>query len=501
MNEVFYALAAILVSAISVPFIIYFGDKKPNHREAVSVIAGVLKFSFVCALIPYVLEKKSITFEILPIAPGLSLKLLIDPLGLLFALGASFLWILTTFYSIGYMRGTHAIRQTRYFVAFALSLTATMGVAFAGNLLTLFLFYELMSIITYPLVAHKEDEESLEGARKYVIYLLGTAKLFLIPAMAIVYFVAGTLDYAPKGIFTQEMLKEHSLVLQIALILFLYGYNKCALMPLHSWLPSAMVAPTPVSALLHAVAVVKTGAFSIVRVLLNIYGKQGIINLNMQEVILVITALTILIASSIALTRQNFKARLAFSTVSQLSYIVFGVALFHPLSVIGGILHITAHAFSKITLFFSAGSVYVSTHYTEIPQLNGLAKKLPLTFTAFFLASLSMIGVPGFIGFWSKFNIVSACIENAFLLGASVFIISAFLNAAYFLPITFRALLKEPSPHPNTFNSSHHSFENIKENYFCALPLFITALFTLFLAFKIDFLYTLLKIIEVLYVE
>lgn len=501
MSEAFYPLAAILISALAVPLIIYFGDKKPNHREAVSIIAGVLKFSFVCALIPYVIEKKSFAIEILPITPTLSLKLLIDPLGLLFALGASFLWILTTFYSIGYMRGTHAIRQTRYFVAFALSLTATMGVAFAGNLLTLFLFYELMSIITYPLVAHKEDQESLEGGRKYVIYLLGTAKLFLIPAMAIVYYIAGTLDYAPKGIFTQEMLNEHRLALQIALILFLYGYNKCALMPLHSWLPSAMVAPTPVSALLHAVAVVKTGAFSIVRVLLNIYGKSGILTLQMQEIILFISGLTILGASAIALTRQNFKARLAFSTVSQLSYIVFGIALFHPLSVIGGILHITAHAFSKITLFFSAGSVYVSTHYTEIPQLNGLAKKLPLTFTAFFLASLSMIGVPGFIGFWSKFNLVSACIENAFLIGALVFIISSFLNAAYFLPITFRALLIEPD-HPSPKNTpSYLSSEDFKENYLCAIPLFITALFTLFLAIKIDFLYTLLKIIEVLYVE
>lgn len=493
MNEAFYPIGAILVSALAVPLIIYFGDKKPNLRETVSVIAGILKFSFVCALIPHVLEKHSFTIELLKISSGLSIKLLVDPLGLLFAMGASFLWIITTFYSIGYMRGTHAIRQTRYFVAFALSLTSTMGVAFAGNLLTLFLFYELMSIITYPLVAHKEDEESLEGARKYVIYLLGTAKLFLIPAMAIVYYVAGTLDYSPKGIFTETQLTQHKVALQIALLLFLYGYNKCALMPLHSWLPSAMVAPTPVSALLHAVAVVKTGAFSIARVLLNIFGKEGILSLNMQEIILFISGVTILTASAIALTRQNFKARLAFSTVSQLSYIVFGVALFHPLSVIGGILHITAHAFSKITLFFSAGSVYVSTHYTEIPQLNGLAKKLPITFTAFFLASLSMVGIPGFIGFWSKYNLVSACIQKEFLMGALVFILSSFLNAAYFLPITFRALLKEPSL------STHH--EDFKENYFCAIPLLITAIFTLLLSFKIDFLYKFLHLIEVLYVN
>lgn len=494
--EIFLPLAAILVSAIGTVFIVLIGEKHPNLREGVSVIAGVLKFLFVASLIPIVLEKKAYTFELLPIYQGISIKFLVDPLGLLFALGASFLWILTTFYSIGYMRGTHAIRQTRYFACFALSLTATMGVAFAGNLFTLFIFYELMTIVTYPLVAHKEDEESLEGARKYVIYLLGTAKLFLIPSMAIIYYVAGTLDYLPKGVFNQELLNEHRLALQIALILGLYGYNKCAIMPLHSWLPSAMVAPTPVSALLHAVAVVKTGAFANVRLLLNIYGKEGIFTLGMQDFILFITALTILVGSGIALTRQNFKARLAFSTVSQLSYIVFGVALFHPLSVIGGVLHITAHAFSKITLFFSAGSVYVSTHFTEIPQLNGIGRKLPLTFTAFFLASLSMVGIPGFIGFWSKFNLVLGCLEKGFLLGAMVFVISAFLNAAYFLPIVFRAMLKDPVK-----ELYHHvSYEEVKENYFCAIPLFITAILTLFLAYKIEFIYKLLKLVEELYV-
>ncbi|MGC8965323.1 MAG: proton-conducting transporter membrane subunit [Caldimicrobium sp.] len=497
-SEICFPIAAILVSALAVPFIIYFGERRPNYREAVSLMAGVLKFLFVLALFPIVLEKKSYSIEILKIYEGLSIKLLVDPLGLLFALGASFLWILTTLYSVGYMRGTHAIRQTRYFVAFALSLTATMGVAFSGNLLTLFLFYEFMSLITYPLVAHKEDEESLEGARKYVIYLLGTTKLFLIPAMAITYYVAGTLDYAPRGIFTQEMLTNHRLALQIALVLFLYGYNKCSIMPLHSWLPSAMVAPTPVSALLHAVAVVKTGAFSNVRVLLNIFGKEGIVALGLQDFILFITAFTILTGSAIALTRQNFKARLAFSTVSQLSYIVFGIALFHPLSVIGGILHITAHAFSKITLFFSAGSVYVSTHYTEIPQLDGLAKKMPLTFTAFFLASLSMVGIPGFIGFWSKFYLISGSLKAGFFIGALVFLASSFLNAAYFFPIVFRA----PRNEPYKPKDLHHytPYEKIVENYFCAIPLFITALLTLILSANIEILFKLLKLIEVLYV-
>jgi len=488
--EIVAPIAAILVSLLACPFIIFFGDKRPNLREAVSVIAGILKFVFVISLYPVVLNKGFYYITILPVTENLAIKLLVDPLGLLFALGASFLWILTTFYSIGYMRGTQAKMQTRYYVCFALSLSATMGVAFAGNLLTLFIFYELMSIATYPLVAHKEDDESLEGGRKYMIYLLGAAKLFLIPAMAITFYVAGTLDYSPRGVFNFDQLSSNQFLLSLALIMYLYGYTKCAIMPLHSWLPSAMVAPTPVSALLHAVAVVKTGAFSIVRVLLNIYGKSGIETLGIQDIVLFLTGFTIITGSLIALTRDNFKARLAFSTVSQLSYIVFGVVLMHPLSVLGGILHITAHAFSKITLFFGAGSVYVSTHYTEISQLNGLAKKLPITFFAFFIATLSMIGVPGFIGFWSKYYIIIGCIQSSFVVGALVFLVSSFLNIIYLLSIPIRALRRAEFT------------EEFKENLFCAVPTLITSIFTITLAlFLIEYINPLLKLIEGLYVQ
>lgn len=486
----FSPIGAILVSLLACPFIILFGNKRPNLREAVSVVAGIIKFLFVISLYPVVLEMGYYYIEILSIASGISIKLLVDPMGLIFALGASFLWILTTFYSIGYMRGTHSQMQTRYFVCFALSLSATIGVAFAGNLLTLLIFYELMTIATYPLVVHKEDEGSLESGRKYMFYLLGAAKLCLIPAMAITYYVAGTMDYQPKGIFSLDQLNTYSSVLKVALIMYLYGYAKCAIMPLHSWLPSAMVAPTPVSALLHAVAVVKTGAFSIARILLNIYGKTGILALGIQDVILFLAGFTIIMGSLIALTRDDFKARLAFSTVSQLSYIVFGVALMHPLSVLGGILHITAHAFSKITLFFCAGSVYVSTHYTKISQLDGLAKKLPITFFSFFLATLSMVGVPGFIGFWSKFNIIIGCIQNNFILGALVFLTSSLLNVAYLLPIPLRALKQVEVK------------EDFYENYFCAIPLLITSLFTIFIAlFLIEYLIPLLNLIEELYVK
>ncbi len=309
LNDLGYILpiCSILVSLLATPFIIFFGDKHSNLREAVSVIAGLLKFLFVLALVPIVLDRGNYTFTIIEFLPGLSFKLMVDPIGLLFALGASFLWILTTFYSIGYMRETNQLFQTRYYVCFALSLCATMGVAFSGNLLTLFLFYELMTIVTYPLVAHKEDQESLVNGRKYVIYLLGSAKLLLIPAMAIVFYISETLDYQPKGIFTLEHLEKYPLLLKLILFLFLYGYTKCAIMPFHSWLPAAMVAPTPVSALLHAVAVVKTGAFSNVRVLLNIYGFTALSKLGVQEIILFITGATIILGSLIALTRDNFK--------------------------------------------------------------------------------------------------------------------------------------------------------------------------------------------------
>ncbi|MEN2994916.1 MAG: monovalent cation/H+ antiporter subunit D family protein, partial [Thermodesulfovibrio sp.] len=465
---------SILVSAFGAILIVLIGDKNPNLREAVSVIAGVLKFSFVSMLIPPFLRGKEIYLKIAKVLPGIELSFKVDGLGLIFAFGASFLWILTTFYSIGYMRGLKEHAQTRYFACFALSLSSAMGIAFSANLFTMFIFYEALTVVTYPLVSHHEDREGLQGGRQYIVYLLGTAKIFLFSAIVLTYILTGTLDFRKGGIFSSEVVENNKLILQIMLILYIYGFNKSAIMPLHSWLPAAMVAPTPVSALLHAVAVVKAGVFTVSRVLLNVYGADTIKAIGMQDLVLFLTSFTIITASLIAITRDDFKQRLAFSTVANLSYIVLGVAMLSPLGVLGGIIHITMHAFGKITMFFVAGSVYVSTGIKKISQLSGIGRKMPWTMSAFTVATLSMIGVPLTGGFISKWYLVFGTlqIENITLL--SVFLLSTLLNAIYFIPIVYKAFFEKVNE-----SNSYFLDRDIKENPFMVIPIIITAIGTI----------------------
>ncbi|MBI4475652.1 MAG: monovalent cation/H+ antiporter subunit D family protein, partial [Acidobacteria bacterium] len=384
-------LLAILASAAGALLIARTGERRANLREFWSVAAGVLQLAFVVSMIPAILAGATLQLVLFRILPGIELALRVDAFGLLFALGAAVLWIATSFYSIGYMRSLDEHAQTRYFACFALALSATMGVAFSANLFTLFLFYEALTFATYPLVGHKETDEAKAGARTYIVYLLGAAKLFLIAAIILTYNVAGTLEFRSGGILPASELAAHPTLLYIVFALFLFGFAKNAVMPLHSWLPAAMVAPTPVSALLHAVAVVKTGVFSTLRVFLFVFGPEAMRTLGADTLALAVAAVTIVAGSLLALSQDNLKARLAFSTVSQLSYIVLGGALLTPSGVLGGIAHVTNHAVSKITLFLCAGSIYVSAHKTEVSQLSGLAKRMPWTMAAFAIASLSLV--------------------------------------------------------------------------------------------------------------
>ena len=320
-------LLAVLVSAIGAFLIIGTGERRPNLREFWSIAAGVLQLAFVVSMFPEVLAGRTPHCALFKILPGFELAFRVDAFGLLFASGASLLWIATSFYSIGYMRSLKEHAQTRYFACFALALSATMGVAFSANLFTLFLFYEGLTLTTYPLVAHKETAEAKAGARKYVIYLLGAAKVFLLAAIILTYNVTGTLEFRKGGIFSDAQLTGQPLLLLMIFALFLFGFAKNALMPLHSWLPAAMVAPTPVSALLHAVAVVKTGVFSTLRVFLFVFGPYAMRELGADQLALIAASVTILAGSLLALGQDNLKARLAFSTVSQLSYIILGAAL------------------------------------------------------------------------------------------------------------------------------------------------------------------------------
>ena len=477
---------AVLVSSVGALFIIGTG-KKPNLRESWSIIAGVLKLIIILSMIPAVVyDKKIISYSLFNILPGIEIGFRVDAFGLLFAMGASILWIATSFYSIGYMRSTNEHSQTRYFTCFAVALSATIGVAFSANLFTMFLFYEVLSIITYPLVAHKGTPEAKAGGRKYAIYLLGADKDFLVAAIILSYNLTGTLEFSKDGIFPAIMQSENSQLLYIIFVLFLFGFAKSAVMPLHSWLPAAMVAPTPVSALLHAVAVVKTGVFTVLRVIFFVFGADLMLDIGVDVFIITFASVTIIAASIIALSMDNLKARLAFSTISQLSYIILGAALLTPSAMVGGIIHITNHAFSKITLFFCAGSIYVSSHKTEVSQLNGIGKKMPWIMAAFALATLSMIGVPPASGFITKWYLVIGSLERNSLVVLTVLLVSSFLNAAYFVPILYKAFFKKENS--NSEEEVSLQDKNLKENPFLVVPLSLTAIVSVILGLYPDFI-------------
>lgn len=412
--------------------------KRPNMREGVSFTAAVMLFAVVCSFIPALKEGKSLVCTVFQLLPGLSITLRADGFSMIFALVASSLWMIAVFYSLGYMRAHHEPKQTRFNACFALAIFGAIGVAFSDNLLTLYLFYEIVSVCTYPLVAHHQDEESYEGARKYIIYLTGTAKLFLLPALALIYVLTGTLDFPhniSQGIFPTD---APDWMVVMLYVFCLFGFAKNGIMPLHHWLPGAMVAPTPVSALLHAVAVVKVGVFSTTRVMLYIFGVDIMERLHLGIPTAYFVGCTIIFASVIALSKDNLKARLAYSTVSQLSYITMGVALLTPHAIEGGLIHIVNHAFSKITLFFCAGAIYIAAHKKDISEMGGLGRVMPFTFGAFAVASLSMIGAPPVAGFVSKWYLLVGSLEAQQIGILLILIASTVLNVAYFAPVVFK---------------------------------------------------------------
>jgi len=430
--------AALLAAALALPAaaaaLIALFHRWPNLREAVSLAAAALLFLLFVSLSPAIMAGERPALRLGEIMPGLDLALELEPLGLLFALIASGLWFVSGVYSIGYMRGNAEAHQTRFYACFALAIGAAIGVALAGNLLTLYLFYEALTLVTWPLVTHHGDAEARRGGRTYVGVLLGSSMLLLLPAMAITWWVAGTLDFRQGGILAGTLSAPAAVALAA---LYAFGIGKAALMPIHRWLPAAMVAPTPVSALLHAVAVVKAGVFSIVKVVVYVFG----VDLAAEAFAWLPWAagFTIVAASVVALRSDNLKRRLAYSTVSQLSYVVLAAALATPLALAGALLHIAAHALGKITLFFAAGAVYTAAHKTEVSQLDGIGRRMPWTFAAFGVGVLSMIGLPPAAGFAGKWFIVSGAMQAGDWLALGVLVASTLLNAGYFLPILYKA--------------------------------------------------------------
>jgi multicomponent Na+:H+ antiporter subunit D len=405
-------LLAVLAPLVGAGLVMATG-KRPHLRETCSFLAAAALLLVVASMVPCVRSGKTLHYTLFNLLPGLRFALRADALSMIFAVTASFLWVLTVFYSAGYMRALHEHAQTRFNTCFALALFGAIGCAFSDNLLTLYLFYEIVSVTTYPLVAHHQDEEGYAGGTKYLVYLTTAAKGLILPAMVLIYVLSGTLDFAPNATVGILPAGVHHGVIIVLYVCCLLGFAKNAVMPLHNWLPSAMVAPTPVSALLHAVAVVKVGVFATVRVMLYVFGADLMNRLHLGLPTAYFVSLTILIGSIVALSKDDLKARLAYSTVSQLSYVILGAALLTPTAVAGGLFHIAAHAFSKITLFFCAGAIYVVTHKKDISELGGLGRAMPFTFGAFGLAALSMIGVPPAGGFISKlYLLVGALVDE-----------------------------------------------------------------------------------------
>ena len=466
-------LLAILAPLLGAGLVMATG-KRPNVRESCSFLAAATLFGIVAWMVPDVLRGAKphwVVFQLLPGAEGssgLRVALRADALSMVFAVSASFLWVVTVFYSAGYMRGLHEHEQTRFNTCFALALFGAIGCAFSDNLLTLYLFYEIVSICTYPLVAHHQDEESYESGRKYLTYLTGTAKGLVLPAMVLIYVLKGNLDFANNittGILPPDVNRWVVTGLYACCIL---GFAKNAVMPFHNWLPSAMVAPTPVSALLHAVAVVKVGVFSTVRVMLYVFGVDTMQALNLGLPTAYFVSITIVVASIIALSKDNLKMRLAYSTVSQLSYIILGVALLTRPGIEGGLVHIANHAFSKITLFFCAGAIYVATHKKNISEMSGLGRVMPFTFGAFALASLSMIGAPPVAGFVTKWYLLNGAFDAGSVGIIIVLLVSTLLNAAYFAPVVYSGFFGQPSR-----EDTEHKFREAHPAM--VVPLVITA--------------------------
>jgi multicomponent Na+:H+ antiporter subunit D len=447
-------LVAVLAPLVGAGLVMATG-RKINLRETCSFLAAVTLFLVVASMVPCVRAGKTLHFTLFQLLPGLSFSLRADALSMIFALTASFLWILAVFYSAGYMRSLEEHAQTRFNTCFALALFGAIGCAFADNLLTLYLFYEIVSVTTYPLVAHHQDAEGYEGGKKYLVYLTTAAKGLILPAMVLIYVLSGTLDFATNAHVGILPANVHNGVIVILYICCLLGFAKNAIMPLHHWLPGAMVAPTPVSALLHAVAVVKVGVFSTVRVMLYVFGVDLMDRLHLGLPTAYFVSITILVGSIVALSKDNLKLRLAYSTVSQLSYIILGVALLTPTAVAGGLFHIAAHAFSKITLFFCAGAIYVATHKKNISEMSGLGRAMPFTFGAFALAALSMIGVPPVGGFLSKLYLLIGALDAGSIGILVVLVVSSLLNVAYFAPVVYQAFFGQPSVE----DASHHHQE------------------------------------------
>jgi multicomponent Na+:H+ antiporter subunit D len=440
MSNILLMLTAILLPLFGA-LVISRLDRVANVREAVTLIVSAGLLVVVISLYNHMLDAEQQRIILAEPFKGITIAFSLNALGMMFALIASSLWLVTSIYSIGYMRAHHEKHQTRFYALFAIAISAVMAIAFADNLFTLFLFYEVLTLSTYPLVTHSGDEKAKRSGRIYLGILMGSSIGLFLLGILIVWHFTGSLEFTAGGIIADKV-PLHWIAPLYAL--FILGIGKAAVMPMHKWLPAAMVAPTPVSALLHAVAVVKAGVFAIMKVTLFIFGPQTLVASGATDWLIWLPMLTILFGSLIAMTRDNLKERLAYSTISQLSYIVLGAMLANSMGLLGGALHIAMHAFAKISLFFAAGAILITAHKTKVSELSGLGRKMPFTFTVFLIGTLSIIGLPPFGGMWSKWYLVLGAIDFSGPEGTRwalliTLMLSSLLNIAYLAVIPIKA--------------------------------------------------------------
>ncbi len=460
-------------------------------REGWTLLGSTCLCFFVLSMTPYVLAHGPIQMSGFDLLPNIGLVINVDAFGLIFATTSSCLWILVSLFSIGYMRSLNEHAQTRFYFSFAVALFSAIGIAFSGNLVTMFIFYEILTICTYPLVAHDETPEAIAAGHKYLAYLL-TGGLFFLIGILVTYGLTGTTDFSFQGILKPALNADSKLTLQLIFFCFLIGFAKAAWMPIHAWLPSAMVAPTPVSALLHAVAVVKAGVFGITRIVCHIYGIELMQLLGLGLVLAVIAAFTVIVANVYAIGQDNLKRLLAYSTINQLSFILLGVALLSPMAIKGAMLHIPFHGFMKITLFLCAGAIAAITGKKKISEMAGLGRRMPITLIAFIIGAFGMCGAPPLAGFVSKWHVALGAVESGALFFLLIILIGSLLDVVYFFPV-IRTAFFGSVPQAETLRhdmeekvmlvrEKEHLLENRRALYlFMVIPLAITALFSILL--------------------
>lgn len=428
----------ILLTSLLVAFVTFFLPQDRHQvRNALNLGGAVLKLGLVGFMLSEVAQG-SIYETRMQFAPGLFLLLRVDALSLLFVSLSAFLWLLTTIYAIAYLRGKPHL--SRFFGFFSLCVAATTGIAFSGSLISFLIFFELLTLSTWPLVVHKQDKKSIAAGRSYLAYALPASTVLLI---AIVWLesAVGPIEFVNPGDLRQ--LSDTSL--RVIFVLFIVGLGvKAALVPLHGWLPAAMAAPAPVSALLHAVAVVKAGAFGVMRIVLDVFGLDRMAELGLALPLAALASFTILWGSARALNQVEIKKRLAFSTVSQVSYIVLGIALASPFAVIGGLVHLVHQGLMKITLFFCAGIYDERASIRRIEQLDGIGPHMPWTSLCFSLGAIGMVGLPPTAGFVTKIYLGIGAVQAEAFWVLAVLAASTLLNAAYFLPLVYRIWFLEP---------------------------------------------------------